>query len=574
MFGRLLNARVLSNPDMFKKKLFWIVLLVILTIPAFLKLIRPGFFPIQDMMQVFRSFELDKCIADLQLPCRWIPDAGYGYGYPQFNFYAPFVYYLGEVFHLIGFQFIDSLKIVIGLGFLAGAIGMFLLTYEFFGAIPATIASILYTYTPFKAQEIYVRGDISEFWATAFFPIILWAIYKLIKDGGKKYFLWVVISIAGLFFAHVLFSFLFIPIIIFWTGFWLISEKKIQSAPNVFLIIIFGFLTSALFTLPMLFEKSFVHIETLLGGFFDYRQHFVSLKELFLSNHWGYGSSVLGPNDDLSLSTGIIQWVLSLVAIIFALFKFKKGKVVSLLVLSLAAICLFVLFLTHEKSSFIWLLIKPMAFLQFPWRFLAISTFILSFLSGYAIYHFGKLKYFAGLLVLALILIFNLKFFTPKAWLDVSDEYFLTGSVWQSEITASIFDYLPIYAKLPPLAKAPETPEILSGGAVFTSYVKGSNYQTGNLKVNKESVVRLPLYDFPGMTVSLGGKVIPHINNNCSGEPFCMGLITFNAPAGDHTFKVKLENTPVRTIGNIISFVSLIGIVFVLIKKDGKVSKK
>jgi hypothetical protein len=265
---------------------------------------------------------------------------------------------------------------------------------------------------------------------------------------------------------------------------------------------------------------------------------------------------------------------LGLVAVVFALFRFKKNKVMSLLVLSMSFICLVVLFLAHEKSSFIWSLIKPLAFLQFPWRFLAISTFILSFLSGYAIFHFKKLKYFVGLAALIIILIFNLKFFTPKSWLSVSDEYYLTGSVWQAELTASIFDYLPIYAKLPPPSQAPETPEILTGNAIFTNYFKGSNYQTGNLKVEKESVVRLPLFDFPGMTVYLNDKVVPHVNNNCSGEPFCMGLITFNAPVGEYAFRVKLENTPVRTMGNIISLVTLVGVVLVFAKKDVKISKK
>jgi hypothetical protein len=549
------------------KKFIWIILLIILIVPTFMKIIKPGFFPMQDMMQVFRSYELEKCVTDLQIPCRWIPDGGYGYGYPQFNFYAPGVYYLGEVFHLVGLPFIDSIKIVIILGFIVGAVGMYLLAKEFFGSFPAIIASILYTYAPLKAQEIYVRGDISEFWATVFFPLIFWAVYKLIKEVGKKYIFWTAISIAGLFYSHVLFSFLFIPLIIFWTGFWLIAEKKIKSFPKVFFVIILGILASATFTLPMLFEKSYVHIETLLGGYFDYRQHFVTLRELFLSNHWGYGSSVLGPVDDLSLSTGIVQWILGFFAGIFALITFKKDKKISLLILSLGVIDLFILFLTHEKSSFIWTFFKPLAYLQFPWRFIPLSAFILSFLSGYAIYHFGKAKYFLGILTVVIVLILNANFFTPKIWLEVTDKYFLTGEVWQNELTASIFDYLPKYATLPPPSKAPETPEILSGVAEFKNYAKKSNYQIGDLVVKKDSVIRLPLFEFPGMTVYLNNKIIPHVNNNCTNEPFCMGLITFNATAGNYIFKVKLENTPIRIVGNIMSLVTLVTIIVITFKK-------
>ena len=117
---------------MLKNKKLWIIILLLFIIPSFFRLLRPGFFPIQDDMQVFRLFEMDKCIQDFQIPCRWIPDGGYQYGYPQFNFYAPGVYYLGEIIHLIGFQFIDSIKILFILGFVFSGITMFVLAREFF----------------------------------------------------------------------------------------------------------------------------------------------------------------------------------------------------------------------------------------------------------------------------------------------------------------------------------------------------------------------------------------------------------------------------------------------------------
>jgi hypothetical protein len=40
---------------------------------------------------------------------------------------------------------------------------------------------------------------------------------------------------------------------------------------------------AAFFTLPVLFERQYVHIESMVGGYFDYRQHFVDIKQLFFS---------------------------------------------------------------------------------------------------------------------------------------------------------------------------------------------------------------------------------------------------------------------------------------------------
>lgn len=557
-----------------KKHLLLVVVLVLLIFPAFIPIIKPGFFLIQDDMQVFRLQQMDKCFADWQIPCRWIPDAGYQYGYPLFNFYTPLVYYVGEIFHLVGFQLIDSIKILFGLGFVLAGLSMFVLANEFFGMLPALVSSLLYTYAPYKAQQVYVRGALSEFWISIFFPLVLWAIYKLIKNGKNKYLFWFSFSIGLLFLTHNLLSFLFLPIIIFWTIYWLVMEKKLSIWKKLLLGFFLGVGLSSFFLLPFIFERNFVHIETLTGGYFDYRQHFVSIKQLFFNNRWGYGSSALGSGDDLSLSTGIIHWIAGLIAIILSCLNFKKNRKLSLLIICFGLIDLFVLFLIHEKSSFIWSIIRPLKWMQFPWRFLSISVFLFSFMSAGAVYFAKKFKHIIGALILVSIIVLNINFFKPVKWLNISDNEKLSGSLWEKELTSSIFDYLPIYAKMPPSQKAPLLPEVLDGETIIENYYKGSNYQTGNLIVNSPSVIRLPLFDFPGMKVYLNGKEIIHVNNNCDNQEFCLGLITYNVSEGKYFLIVRLENTPIRTIGNIISIVSIVGVVFVLVKKDEKISKK
>ncbi len=557
-----------------KKHLLLIVVLALLIIPSFISIVKTGFFPIQDDMQVFRLHQMDKCFLDRQIPCRWIPDAGYQYGYPLYNFYTPFVYYLGEIFHLVGFGFIDSIKILFGLGFILAGIFMYLLVKEFFGPLPAIVSSLLYTYAPYKAQEVYVRGSLSEFWISVFFPLVLWSIYKLIKSEKNKYIFWFSSSFGLLFLTHNLLSFGFLPIIIFWTVYWLVMEKKLSFWKKLFPGFLLGIGLSAFFLLPLIFERKFVHIDTLTGGYFDYRQHFVSIKQLFFDNRWGYGSSVLGSIDDLSLSTGIIHWIVGLIAVLISFLNLKKNKKLSMLIILFGFIDVFVLFLIHEKSSFIWSIVTPLRWIQFPWRFLSISVFLLSFMSAAAVYFAKKFKYVFAILIIGGIFIFNLNFFKPIKWLDISDNEKLSGDLWEKELTSSIFDYLPIYAKLPPSEKAPNLPEVLEGEVEIENYSKGSNFQTGKLNVIKDSTIRLPLFDFPGMTVYLNGQKVSHVNDNCDNEEYCLGLITFNAEKGEYLLKVKLENTPARLIGNILSIVSVVAVLYILVKKDEKISKK
>ena len=66
----------------------------------------------QDDLQAFRVQQMVKCLKDLQIPCRWVPDMGYQYGYPQFNYYPPIIFYLGGILNILGIQIIDVVKII------------------------------------------------------------------------------------------------------------------------------------------------------------------------------------------------------------------------------------------------------------------------------------------------------------------------------------------------------------------------------------------------------------------------------------------------------------------------------
>lgn len=553
-----------------KKKIFWIILITLFTIPTFSALLKPGFFAMQDDLQAFRVYEMDSCFADLQIPCRWVPDAGYKYGYPQFNFYPPLPYYIGAAMHQVGIQYIDTVKILFIFGYVLSAITMFLLVSELTGSYwPSFVASLAYSYIPYKAVEVYVRGALSEFWAQIFFPLIFWAIYKLIKSGKPKYLIWTGLSISLLLTTHTLMTMIFAPVAVIWAAYWLFKTRW-RNVGKVVAGGILGFCLSAFFILPVLFEKQFAHTESMLSGYFDYRQHFVSLYKFFISREWGYGSSGF-PNEKLNLSLGIVQWIAGLViAPVVALINFKKQKRFSIPVLGLTALALFSIFMIHMKSSFIWAHLPFLWYMQFPWRFLAVSIFLLCLLVGLTVYMFGKYKYIFGILLIAASFVLTISFYVPKAWFNIKDSDKFSGVSWQKQMTISIFDYLPIYAKLPPITQAPDFPEVMDGKAEFSDYKKGSDFQTGNVSVDSEATIRLPLFDFPGMQVKVDGKLVNHGHDDCRNEEFCLGLISFKLPRGEHKIEVELTDTPVRRIGNYLSIAGAAFVVWLLIKKNEK----
>lgn len=562
---------------------FWAICIVVLTIPTFYQLIRPGFFFMQDDLQAMRVYQMFACFKDFQIPCRWVPDMGYQYGYPQFLYYPPSVYYLAALIHLFGIQIIDSVKILFILGYIFSTLSMFIFLKAFFDGeskvknfvnttLPAFFGAMLYTYVPYKALEVYVRGALNEFWSLVFFPLIFWAIYQLIYKQKLKYIIFLAFSIAALMLTHNLMTLIFAPLSIIWCLSLVFLKKTWRAIPKILLGGLLGIGLAAFFTLPVIFEGRYAHLETLVGGYFDYRQHFVSLYRLFVSNNFGYGSSGFGQDNNLTLSTGQIHWVVALIGLILSFLFLKKHRDIAILIIIFSLAELGVLFLIHQKSSFIWEKLPILMYLQFPWRFLTDSIFLLSIIGSATIFFISQInKNFAkifAILILIGIFILHSHFFNPKEWFGISDKDKFSGPFWEKELTISIFDYLPIYAKLPPNKIAPAIPEVLEGEVKFISYKKGSNYQSGEVEVKKNSVIRLPLFDFPGMEARVDGKKVTHWNNDCSKQEFCLGLITFSIAKGNHIISAKLKDTPVRSISNIITLISLfvvIGIFFLKI---------
>lgn len=555
-----------------KRYKWWLIALILLIVPAFFTLLRPGIHNIQDSMQYFRIYEMERCFEDGQIPCRWVPDMGYGFGYPLYLYYSPGPYYLGTIMHNLGLQYIDCVKILFIGGFVVSGLGMFwLLLTLFSNPITAFIGCLVYVYAPVRAVQVYVRGSLGEFLSMAIFPFLFLFSYRIIKNIGKKNILWFGLAIFSLLVTHNLMSVAFFPILGIWMLVLLIQEKNYKKLKDISISFLVGIGLAAFFVVPLIFERGYVHLETMTGGYFDYRQHFVNLWQLFISNHFGYGSSQLGSGDDLSLSVGQIQWVLGLLAVILAIKNYKKNKKISTVVFVLAMLSLLIIFLMHQKSFFIWNIFGFMSMFQFPWRFLVVSTFLLSLMSGYFI-NYLKNKKIATIIIVLLLFGFYGSFFKAQKWMSVNDSQLLTEQEFVKQQTASIFDYLPKSAVLPPNYEAPNLPEIVQGDVEISNYIKGSNWQSGNLAVFSDNAeIRLPIFDFPGMEVTDNGLSITFNHAECINQDYCFGQISFNLTKGLHKIVVRLNSTIPRKIGDAISLITIIAIpICLLIKRKKK----
>ena len=407
----------------FLKRYIGIFAVILLSFWAIQPFFIPGFFPMHDDTQVARVFEMGKVLKDGIFPVRFVPDLGYGYGYPLFNFYAPLAYYVGGVFMLLGFDALLAAKIMMALGVILAGVFMYFLTREFFGELGGIISGLFYVYAPYHAIDIYVRGDVAEFWAYAFIPLMALGFYKRSMLIGS-------IGLAGIILSHNLTALMVTPfllIAILLNCYIALKTKRSFIIYHLSFIILVGLALSAFYWIPALLEMKYTNVLSQIGGGADFRDHFVCIYQLW-DSLWGFGGSTSSCIDGLSFKIGKLHMIASLVAIVLVLFvnKIKKSKRGAIIILSFLGFLLSIFFML-EISKSVWEAIPAMGFFQYPWRFLLLASFFSSLLSGSLAVLLVDLKikpYVAPILLIIFLLVFNIKLFNPQtAFPKTAEDY-------------------------------------------------------------------------------------------------------------------------------------------------------
>ena len=568
-----------------KKKHFWPLVVVIFfgVLASRALLFQKGYFIMHDDLQMMRQLVMEECFRDWQIPCRWTQHMGYGFGFPLFNFYPPLPYLIGEIFRLIGLSFVTTVKFTFALSIIVSGITMYLLAKEFFGKLGGVVSSIFYIWAPYHSIDVYVRGAMNEAWALAWFPLIFWAGYRLIieKKNRNKWIIGLALSWFALFTSHNLMILILTPFFSVWVLLWIWKNKKWSRLLDFVKSGLLAFGLASFFTIPVLLEQKHVQVSTLVVGYYEYIAHFASLAQLLFSRFWGYGPSVWMDIDGMPFQIGHVHWILSLIIggwVVVSLLKNKKkiiktlkSKSVLLTACFMLIVGWFSLFMSHQRSIFIWKLIKPLEFVQFPWRFLSTATFALSLLAGVIVVILEKHKlrnWIVGLSVLVL-LILNWNYFLPKSGRmgALTDEDKFSGAAWELQQTAGIYDYLPNAAKQAPQEPQRYLAEIMEGEGTVGGEWQNSNKAGFDVNVESDSAtVRLGIFQFPGWRVYVDGEKV----ETFVPDTEVWGRMYIQVPEGEHIVTAKLKNTWPRNLGNVVSLVTWVGLITYVYKRKRK----
>ncbi len=583
----------------------YLLLLLALSLFALTPLLAPGYFyeAHDGRHSVFYLIMFDASIRDGAWWPRWAMHHIQGYGYPTFIIQAPLGFYVAEIFVLLGAGYTLAAKLAWVTGFLVGGWGMYQLVVHWLTPrtltlgeptrektpridsirLAGVVAGLLYIFIPYHLVDIYVRAALNDSLLLAWFPWVFLTFDRLIDQGflagWQRRLALAMLCLAGTLLTHTFALVSFAPLLVTFVLFrlavaWrqpagqLLGRIGLAGAGGIGALLLF-----ACFLLPLLVEGQYLKQQVYTTNTYDFRNNFVYFGQFF-SPFWGYGYSddPQGANDGMGFQVGVVALLFGSVAL-YALGKKPHRQAVMLYLIG-ATVAL--LWLMTPAAQPLWEIATPLAVIQFPWRLLSLSAFTLSALAGLAVWNLlptllNKAEDVGGLLVIGLLIMFasssyvNAQLQPVEPWREDGRAIFrferehpdmIAPTQWvkqtftESPMTKDYAanNYHEDYSDNGLLERL----SILKGaGKVLSNYSRGSS-GGGVVQIEQPAVVRINEFYFPGWQVWIDGVLTPYRIS----DPY--GLIEVDVPVGEHQIDARMGSTPVRLLGAIISWVTLL----------------
>lgn len=528
-------------------------MLLIVSFPAVKVLLQSGGFTSHDLTHhVIRQISMDKILSEGQFPPRWSGELNGGFGYPVFLFNYPLPSMLGEVFHKLGLNFVDSVKSVLFTSMIISSLGMYLFLKELLGSrLAAFLGAVFFLYAPLRFLNVYVSAAVGSALALGIIPFVFWAIIRLLKTGSGIYLLLGSLFLAALITAHNVTALIFAPVVIIFSFVCsrLGSDKNASTSyfRNLGAIFLLGLGLSAWFWLPATLEKQFIIFDQIYQDF--YKSQFLNVWQL-LRSPWGYGlSHPQNPEPgDMSYQLGLIH-ILMMVLLIISLYFIRKIK--EFRIIGALTVLTFVIsvFLMLKPSIFLWQNLPFLSLVQFPQRFQSISVFAASIAAALLVKYL-PFKRIIFLTLVILVIYANRNHWRINEVFDPEEQYYLNLQT----TTTSYGEHLPKWGRIAPQGSLSKL-QFIEGGGEIKIISDQSAKVVAYIEATISSKLRFNQFYFPGWEIKIDGKPA-EFNYLIDGESY--GLQVFDIDRGKHQMAAEFKNTPVRNIADGISLASVI----------------
>jgi hypothetical protein len=510
-----------------------------------------GMWRIFDDVHVVRTQEMVYELSQGQFPVRLLSRLGHGGGYMLFNFYSPLIYYLTSFLVMMGAVPLNAVKLVFQLCYLVAGLGMFGLLRVLIPKKPwiPVMGSLLLIGSTYFNYDAYTRGSLAEL---AGFALIPWLLMGYVQVKKTKRWMWVIffaVIASAIIYTHAITAFITMPFIAL---FFLIDVFNKQLSKRVVLKLVLSAILalclSASYIIPMWWEKSSViysQVDYVNSG---YTYSFIPPNEIL-----GWARS-----NDLNIKPNTVGLPLAFFSLIglglsWWLIKRLDKTLVIFITLSLGL----VFFLQTRASIWLWEQSEILRMVQFPYRYQTLLT-VIAVISGSIGLSAIKVKKPYAITAASCIILMSL--YGSKEFIVPSGYYFAGEfkaedpcgtTTWQHEYLSKWTTQCLLHNHQTPLATG-------SGELVVNDIITNETKKIITVKTNGQAgELVIGKYYLPGWRASSLSK---QKETYPSGA---YGLLTTKTAVGEYSLELTFADTQARSVGNTISLVSIMALLFV-----------
>lgn len=318
----------------------------------------------------------------------WLAESNNGFGDPRFRFYPPFLYYLLCLAKFLTNDWYVATLIIFALFSVLGTLGIYLWAKQSLSNQAAILASLIFAFIPYHLTQFFQASLLAEFAATAILPFAFMFVERLSlnKYQRQNKSQWI-FDIGGLSAVYAVIITTHLPTTVIASLslgiFALVLTDWKNNKRSLFfcaLGVLLGLWASSWFWFRMVSELSWIQAGAGVSSeYYDYRNNFLLSPYSSVNLNTWYGNLLLA----LTLGYFLPAWNL-----FGKLFKRKplneeilkhsnhseESQITKKVLLGILIITSISILMTTELSRPLWIIIPKLKDIQFPYRWLSISS--------------------------------------------------------------------------------------------------------------------------------------------------------------------------------------------------------